>query len=726
MTVSTFRKHNQHSGRKTCCIQGEGVFFRAIAGSGADLILELGSAAGSATVRTTYARFTPISLVRPWTLEGTPRPMDIRSVETAGDELRIAVRAGVFDILDRFCFRGPYLRVNRRWCNMSSHPLDNAAVGTAWGVGGSAAAHHITIPNVLYNNNPSASADRLVPRLSGQPDEALIVEEHRLPIPAVNVEWPEDGQYISLTMLAQPVMESSPADGSPECGSMGVILRPPGVDLVSLSGVVAFNGVKDHIYGAQNRSMRQQPDGYLRMEPGQALEKTIYLSLTANPAEGRGFRTLVSAGWNILQPRSHPCFGIDQTIDLKLNALKGRWIEQGATRGFLCLPRPGSPGNIYNRPAGVLYGWTGQSLRLAWCAMQASARGFNSAPWSKMGAAVLDHYSTAPMLPDAPGCRLGWQNVDDGRWFGSDYGSSQTSVSSRSLGESITSLAECLQFLKDRRMSIQPAWRRALADGVRFLLDAPLMHDGVYPAEFRTVADVKEPAISTAGVTCVTALLAAAGVLDDPALIERACRILDRYAELITMDFRRPFSGATLDASCEDKEAGLFYFLAAVRAFQITRREKYAEQAAFAADWISTFVYHWDVPMRPGSKLADEGFRTSFWPGVSVQNMHLDVFHAPYELFDFGRQVGNERFMRMGLGMIQAWTHGIARHPGHWGYDTPGEQAEQYFQTNYIQGPGGPELWRGGFNPWNPSWIIATVLDAAMKFSADPDAQSAR
>lgn len=706
--------------RRPHLLSGSGVFLRLVRGEGrGDLVLELGQTGGPAAVRMTYERFSPISCGRPWAIAEDPRPLEIVSVESADDGLRVVARSELFEIIDKFGIQGDCLVVHRRWLCIAGRAVEDVAVGTAL-CAGNGVDQHITIPNVLYNNNPSAAAGRLVPRLREAAGEALIVEEHRLPIPGVNVEWREYQRNLSLTMLVRPDARPAGEVGRPECGSMGIILRPPGVELVSLSGVVALNGVKDEVYGAQNQSMPQRTDGYWQMEPGQTLEKTLYIALTSEAAEGRGFRTLVAMGWEVLRPRAHPLFGLDKTIDLKLNALRGRWREQNGRRGFICLPEPGKPGNIYNAQPGILYGWTGQSMRLAWCALQASAKGLGGDSWARMGAWVLDHYASAPSVGRPAGCRLSWQNLDDGRWYGSDWGDADQRVSSRSLGESLASLADCLLLLRKNGMPISPAWMGTLAEGVRFLLNTPLTGDGIFPYLFDGQADVSRQAPSAGGVTCATALLAAAGVLDDPTLVGRACIILDRYAQLYLTDSRRVFNGATLDAACEDKEAGLFYFLACARAFAVTRQARFAERALLAADWTATFIYHWDVPMRPGTTCANEGFRTSFWPGVSVQNMHLDVFYAPWELYDFAREMGNDRLMRIGLGMMSAWTHGMAQYSGHWGYDIPGEQAEQFFHTNYIQGPGGPELWRGGFNPWNPSWVIANVLDAALKFQDSP------
>ena len=109
------------------------------------------------------------------------------------------------------------------------------------------------------------------------------------------------------------------------------------------------------------------------------------------------------------------------------------------------------------------------------------------------------------------------------------------------------------------------------------------------------------------------------------------------------------------------------------------------------------------------------------WPGVSVQNHHLDVFFPAYELHDFGRRIGNPRYEQTGRMVFDAWSHGICRAPGDWEHQVPGEQGEQFYQTNWGRArPNVPWIaWRGGYNPWNPSWIIGLVLDAALRFRYD-------
>nr|MBA2481873.1 hypothetical protein [Planctomycetota bacterium] len=203
-------------------------------------------------------------------------------------------------------------------------------------------------------------------------------------------------------------------------------------------------------------------------------------------------------------------------------------------------------------------------------------------------------------------------------------------------------------------------------------------------------------------------------VLGDARLRAQALRLVRAYDRAFSRNFRSPFARSTLDAACEDKEAGIYCFLAAYRAYLATNDPTFAEQARIAGEWISTFVYFWNVGSRAGSICHQEGFSSTFWPGVSVQNMHLDVFFPAFELADLGRRLRDPMLVGIGEGVMAAWTHGICQRPGHWGFPTPGEQGEQFFQTNWGLSI---DHWRGGANRWNPAWIIALVLQAALKFS---------
>ena len=124
--------------------------------------------------------------------------------------------------------------------------------------------------------------------------------------------------------------------------------------------------------------------------------------------------------------------------------------------------------------------------------------------------------------------------------------------------------------------------------------------------------------------------------------------------------------------------------------------------------------------IRDSSQCAERGFRTTGWPGVSVQNHHLDVFFPVAEMTRFGEATGNQLLSRIAGHVRDALTYGICTRPGEWGYEVIGEQGEQYYQTNYFQVRYPLILkymdrYRGGMQVWNPSWITAQVLTAAIK-----------
>ena len=85
----------------------------------------------------------------------------------------------------------------------------------------------------------------------------------------------------------------------------------------------------------------------------------------------------------------------------------------------------------------------------------------------------------------------------------------------------------------------------------------------------------------------------------------------------------------------------------------------------------------------------------------------LDIF-GPVETGVFAKHyfTGLQR-LRHGKDFF---THTVGRH-----FNIP---AEQFFQTNFLQGPSADRsLWRGGMNLWNPSWIITHVLWQAIEMN---------
>ena len=92
------------------------------------------------------------------------------------------------------------------------------------------------------------------------------------------------------------------------------------------------------------------------------------------------------------------------------------------------------------------------------------------------------------------------------------------------------------------------------------------------------------------------------------------------------------------------------------------------------------------------------------------------MFFPAWELYDLGRRTGDTRYQRLGRMVFEAFSHGICRAPGEWDHQTPGEQGEQYYQTNYGITP---DYWRGGYHRWSPAWIIGQVLEPGLHFQYD-------
>lgn len=248
--------------------------------------------------------------------------------------------------------------------------------------------------------------------------------------------------------------------------------------------------------------------------------------------------------------------------------------------------------------------------------------------------------------------------------------------------------------------------------------------------------------VSSAGSACICAILGAYKVTRDKKYLLAAERMLAVYWKTGGDRFDTPFSKATLDSGCEDKEAAVPFFIAAADLYYITGKQQYKDWANVSGDWLLTWVYFWEVPLKEDSICAKHGFKSTGWPTVSVENQHLDVFFPAFEMFEYGKKTGDVLFETMGRIIFEAFSHGISKGQGDWFFDKPGRQGEQYFQTKWGFSPAlgkypekfkehfrkfgytadklDTKAWEGGYNPWDTSWIIVMVLEAAqnMKYGS--------
>lgn len=606
------------------------------------------------------------------------------------------------------------LRLKVKFCNEGCSEAYQFAGGITVSITGKSKMK-VTIPHLIYNDNPSAAPDRIVAHIGKIPGEGTVVEEHRLPIPAANIEWQEEGGFPYLTLTSVPQVSEGREE---EYWAIGVLKETGGNRMISTSGPLMFNGLRDVYYGGQCTPMPYKK-GYRTLKSGEIIEKEYYLSWGFNREEGRGFQNLTEAGYRILNPYTIPRHSLKQTVEYKKNVLDSRFFQDADCCGYLTFGSANKFGNISGRPEYFLYGWTGQAVKLAWCDMVLGILTKEKLRL-KRGMDVIDFF-VRNSESDVPGLYRGYYVISQKQWAGM-WNDPKAGLSSRIEGESLSDLLDAMLLLKSRQLEVPEEWERMALRGCAFLMDEKWQtKDGIYPLEWEVDGNISNQDISAAGMPCVQALVKAGEYFESSVYLDYAEHKYELYAKYHMETFERPFARATMDARCEDKEAGIYFFTTAAEIYKQTGKEQFRRWAELAGDWILTFVFFWETGFEKGTACEKNGFKTTGWPGVSVQNHHLDVFFPTYEMYEFGVLSGTERMRNMALHVRNALTYGICTKEGEWGYNVVGEQGEQYYQTNYFQ-LRYPlilkylEHYRGGMQTWNPSWITAQVMSSALKF----------
>jgi hypothetical protein len=112
--------------------------------------------------------------------------------------------------------------------------------------------------------------------------------------------------------------------------------------------------------------------------------------------------------------------------------------------------------------------------------------------------------------------------------------------------------------------------------------------------------------------------------------------------------------------------------------------------------------------------LADHGFKSRGWTGVSAQNQHLDVYGvviAP-SVYKMGIYLQNEALKKLAKTMYLSCGQLT---------DPRGSQGEQIQETNFAQQGEMSDVFRlrGGYSEgWTVYWITAHFLHAAAQFKA--------
>ncbi len=631
------------------------------------------------------------------------------SAKTSGEKLLVGASAESFQVHFEFYFKNDILlgKMNFR----ARREIRKGFFALCLPVPDHA---RLTLPMSLYNGNPSTSPERTVARFPPEGKASLLVEESRLPIPGINAET--DGKFLTLFLFP-----------GKHCSLGCERIAKNETFLVLGSGCVAFNGTHDCANELKNQAV-ENPKGYRNFANDECLCLEFAINWGSPERTGEGFRDLVSSGFSLFKPGSKPVCSLDEVIRRKEAALRERWYENG----YLCV----LPGNLYKRPPYFLFGWAGQAMRLALCDIRYGVI-HNDGEAIKRGMKAADLFVTSSQTT-VPGLRYTNYFLEEKSWT-KERDCPYPVISARALGETWSDLARIILFCNENKIPVPEYFLPALREGLQFML-SHLLAQGITPMFWDEKGNAFSPETTAAGTSFLIALFAMARLTNEKSWMESAENLLLNYWNLGGNDFSTPFAKATLDSGCEDKEAAIPFFVAAAEAWRLTGNSEYRHWAEASADWLLTWVYFWNVPFRKGSICDTYHFKSAGWPAVSVENQHLDVFFPAWELFRFGLDSQNERYMHCGELVFNAWSHGISKGKGDWLFDSPGCQAEQFFQTEWVFSleklfDRFPKVFRdrlqtfgytaenidqynrcGGCNPWEISWTIATVLDAALSF----------
>ncbi|WP_165547236.1 hypothetical protein [Kribbella sindirgiensis] len=662
------------------------------------VVLELGLADGPLYLERPLGDLLTCSAGRPWQPSPLTSP-DGWWISRRPGEHRAGCRTGPLAVEVRLAFDdGDRLGVELRWRNTSKQRVADLAVGLLLDLG-RVKDSQLTVPGLIYNDNPSADPARAVPRIGPTPGGGFVAEEDRLPIPGVNLEWRDGRERRWLSVFSRPQARRS-GDGQVRYGSLGTI-RQDGPVIAALSGVLMFDGKQDVRYVSKAETETTE-DGYLTLRPGEVYTQHLVLDWGPQELRGHAFRNLVESARTLFTAAGARGLALDELISLKTVALDNRWYQSGTVAGYTKFSD--IPGNGPRKPRHFLYGWTGQALKLAWCDAQI---GFNTRDRLRIDRcrAAVEFYLAGSPTP-TPGLRHNAYQVSTRRWTSFRAGN-RPMVSSRAYGETISDLADVITLFRDHDEPVPPSWLNALEEAMIFLRGTAQLADGTFPVGWRLDGTPAATTVSAAGIPCVLAALKASSVLASAELLSDATIWLSRYHDQHARTFDRPFSRSTLDAACEDKEAGMYYFMAAYELFRRTGDPLYATWCEVAADWLLTWVYVWSPEQDEDSPLHVAGFNAIGWPTVSVQNHHLDTFFPTYELLSFGLTTNRPAYVKAARTTLQALTQGVATAPNDWNFPLPGEQGEAVFQTHWQR--------RGHTNTWNPSWVIAVPLANALR-----------
>ncbi len=562
----------------------------------------------------------------------------------------------------------------RRYEWKGNSALNQVTLAVRWQI--SDAKAKPILPGILYYGNPSGEKNGKdnVPWYHSKEGEEALFEEHRYPMPFSCVEWKKDGQYYGAALHTKPspVYRGNHFD---QWWSLGLKTLQQSTELQLLSGPVTYNHIKNTVKALQGSALHYG-DTYIKMLPNTVIEKSFYLEAFPISEQGTAFQRPVNTSIDLFKPfYTEDLPNYNETFKLKDRFAESRWIEGEGYSGYNMFPP--------HRKPQIVLGWAGQSEAPAY-AMQVLARESGDPKiWDKIHRS-LDHICTSDMNEEGF-CVI--YDVNTKKWSGKDPVSQ---------GQAMNSIALAIQEAKRNKKLNTKKWEAFLKEA------ATIFSNRILASEWKPV--------NTSEAFFISPLLIASQIFKQPLYRKAALKAADYYAER-HKSMEEPYWGGTLDATCEDKEGAWGAFQGFLAAYEDTKNPKYLIYAKHACDVTLSYTVLWDIPV-PAGRLADHGFKSRGWTGVSAQNQHLDVYGvliAP-AVYKMGIYLKNENFKKLAKTMYLSCGQMT---------DPTGAHGEQIQQTNFAQHGDMSDVFklRGGYSEsWTVFWITAHFLHAAAQF----------
>jgi hypothetical protein len=218
----------------------------------------------------------------------------------------------------------------------------------------------------------------------------------------------------------------------------------------------------------------------------------------------------------------------------------------------------------------------------------------------------------------------------------------------------------------------------------------------------------------TIGSFIIPAMIRAYDATGNKAYLASAKRAYDFYFEEFA---QKGFTSAgALDTWCIDKESSWPMLRSALMLHEATGNSTYLSKAEKTSWYLSTWLWHYSMPLPDSSDFRKYGYDTFGGTAVSTQHHHLDPFGLAIvpewlKLAQLtGQNIWREKALALWANGNQVVADGIRE--VHGVVRPAGSQTEAYFQTRWGGKP-------GYFNDWIVLWPSAFRLETLRTIGLD-------